>query len=65
MNTVKPGLVATSIKQATCIKQAPIQFPEQANAFKCVPVLSKHLSSASRFLLSLRCLFNTGWTVHV
>ena len=26
-NTVKPILVATSIKQATCIKQASVQFP--------------------------------------
>ena len=25
--TVKPVLVATSIKQATCIKQASLQFP--------------------------------------
>ena len=31
---VKPVLVATSIKQATCIKQACIQFPKQANMLK-------------------------------
>ena len=35
MNTVKPVLVATSIKQATCIKQACVQFPKQANTLKC------------------------------
>ena len=34
-DTVKPVLVATSIKQATCIKQAYIQFPKQANTLKC------------------------------
>ena len=47
-NTVKPVLVATSIKQATCIKQACIQFPKQANTLKCTcikqaPVLSKQI----------------------
>ena len=46
-NTVKPVLVATSIKQATCIKQACVQFPEKANMLQhtCImqaPVLSKH-----------------------
>ena len=46
--TVKPVLVATSIKQATCIKQACIQIPKQANALKCTcikqaPVLSKQI----------------------
>ena len=46
--TVKPVLVATSIKQATCIKQACIQFPKQANTLKCTcikqaPVLSKQI----------------------
>ena len=35
MHTVKPVLVATSVKQATCIKQACIQFPKQANTLKC------------------------------
>ena len=33
-STVKPVLVATSIKQATCIKQACIQFPKKANTLK-------------------------------
>ena len=47
-NTVKPALVATSIKQATCIKQALIQYPEMANTLKCTcikqaPVLSKQI----------------------
>ena len=47
MNTVKPVLVATFIKQATCIKQACRQFPKKENALKCTcikqtPVLSKH-----------------------
>ena len=32
--TVKPVLVATSIKQSTCTKQAHIQFPKQANRLK-------------------------------
>ena len=46
--TVKPVLVATSIKQATCIKQACSQFPRQENTWKCTcikqaPVLSKHI----------------------
>ena len=44
---VKPFLVASCIKQATCIKQACIQFPKKANTLKCIcikqaPVLSKH-----------------------
>ena len=44
--TVKPVLVAISTKRATCIKQACIQFPKQANILKCTcikqaPVLSK------------------------
>ena len=59
---VKPVLVTTSIKQATCIKQACVQFSEKANmlqhtCIKQAPVLSKH------FWLSLRCLLNTVWTV--
>ena len=29
--TVKPALVATCMKQATCIKQACIQFPQIEN----------------------------------
>ena len=46
--TVKPVLVATSIKQAICIKQACTQFPKKANTLKCTcikqaPVLSKHI----------------------
>ena len=46
--TVKPVLVATSIKQATCIKQACIEFPKQANTLRCTcikqaPVLSKQI----------------------
>ena len=48
--TVKPVLVATSIKQATCIKQACIQFPKQTDTLKCTcikqaPVLSKQILS--------------------
>ena len=47
-NTVKPVLVATSIKQATCIKQASVKVPKGANTSKCTcikqaPVLSKHI----------------------
>ena len=47
-STVKPVLLATSIKQATCIKQACIQFPKEANTLKCTcikqaPVLSKQI----------------------
>ena len=34
--TVNPVLVATSIKQATCIKQAYFQFTKQANTLKCI-----------------------------
>ena len=46
--TVKPVLVATSIKQATCIKQACSLFPKQANTVKhtCIKqtlVLSKQI----------------------
>ena len=46
--TVKPVLVATSIKQATCIKQACIHVPKKENTLKCTcikqaPVLSKHI----------------------
>ena len=45
---VKPVLVATSVKQAACIKQACIQFPKKANTLKCTcikqaPVLSKQI----------------------
>ena len=32
---VKLVLVATSIKQATCIKQTCIQFPRKENTLKC------------------------------
>ena len=34
-NTVKPVLVATSINQAACIKQACFHFPKKANTWKC------------------------------
>ena len=41
--TVQPVLVATSIKQATCVRQAFVQI--QNGQTRCnVPVLSKHLS---------------------
>ena len=40
---VKPVLVATSIKQATCIKQAFIHFPKR-RVHSNVLVISKHLS---------------------
>ena len=48
LNTVKPVLVATSIKKATCIKQACIHFPKKANTLKCTcikqaPALSKQV----------------------
>ena len=61
-NPVKPVLVATSIKQATCIKQACNQIPKQASTLKCTcikqaPVLSKQI------LIVPWCLLNTGWTV--
>ena len=47
-NTVKPVIVAISVKQATCIKQAWLQFPKKANLLKftCIKqalVLSKHI----------------------
>ena len=46
--TVKPVFESTSIKQATCIKQASVLFPKVANAFKCTylrqaPILRKHI----------------------
>ena len=46
--TVKPVLVATSIKQATCVKQTSIKFPKKANTLKftCIkqaPILSKQI----------------------
>ena len=46
--TVKPVLVATSVKQATCIKQAFVQFLKQADTLECTcikqaPVLSKQV----------------------
>ena len=48
VTTVKPVLVATSIKQATCIKQACSQFPKKLNTLKCIcikqaSVLSKNI----------------------
>ena len=48
--TIKPVLVVTSIRQATCIKQACIQFSKQADTLKCTcikqaPVLSKQILS--------------------
>ena len=48
ITTVTPVLVATYIKQATCIKEACIHFPKRANTLKCTcikqaPVLSKHI----------------------
>ena len=46
--TVKPALVVTCIKQATCIEQASIRFPQRAKTLKstCIKqasVLSKHI----------------------
>ena len=46
-NTIKLLIVATSIKQTTCIKQAWIQLPNNAITlnFTCImqaPVLSEH-----------------------
>ena len=41
--TVKPVLVATSIKQATCIKRPVLRFPIMTIRIN-LPVLSKHLS---------------------
>ena len=46
--TVKPVLVADSMKQTTCLKQACIQFPKQAKyiemyLIKQAPVLSKQI----------------------
>ena len=46
--TVKPFIVAPSVKQAACIKQAWFQFPKKANLLKfiCIkqaPVLSKYI----------------------
>ena len=48
-NTVKPALVASSIKQATCIKRPVFRFPimTDKNKMTCIkqaPVLSKHFS---------------------
>ena len=48
LHKVKPVLVATSVKQVACIKQACIHFPKKANTSKCTciyqtPVLSKHI----------------------
>ena len=48
LHTVKPVLVATSIKQATCIKQVCIHFMKKSNTLKLTyikqaPVLSKHI----------------------
>ena len=42
---VKPVLVATSIKQATCIKQECIHFPQKKNKY-----IKKHLYLASTCL---------------
>ena len=43
-HTVKPVLVATSIKQATCIKQACIQFPKlKCTCIKQASVLSEQI----------------------
>ena len=47
-NTLKPVLVATSIKQATCIKQA-IQFLKQENTLKCTCI--KQASDLSKQIL--------------
>ena len=42
-NIVKPVIVATSIKQATCSKQACIQFPKQANILTCTRIKQAHV----------------------
>ena len=60
-HTVKTVIVATSVKQAICIKQACIPFPEKGKCMENAPVLSKHLFEASTMVIG--CLFNTGWTV--
>ena len=49
INTVKPVLVATCIKQATCITRPVFRFPIKTNKFICTyikeaPALSKHFS---------------------
>ena len=43
--TVKPVLVATSIKQATCIKQASVQFPWRVTTLKSTCIKQAHVFS--------------------
>ena len=43
VTTVKPVIVATSNKQATCVKKPWVKFLKETNNKK-IPVLNKHLS---------------------
>ena len=59
--TVKPVLVATSIKNATCIKQTCNQFPEKENALKCTCI--KQTPVLNKCSLIIPKVLATGWTV--
>ena len=56
--TVKLVSVATSIKQATFIKQACIHFPKKAKALKCTCLKQEQFDTFRRLL-------NSGWTVDI
>ena len=62
-NYSKPVSVATSVKQATCIKQAYIHFPKQAKTLKRICINQASVLN-KRVLVSHRCLLDTGWTIN-
>ena len=54
-HTVKPVLVATSIKQATCIKQACVRFPKETKTLNSTCVKQAPISDSQRPLLNTSC----------
>ena len=64
-NTVKPVLVATSIKRATCIKQACGQFLKKEHTLKCTYIKHASVLSKYNFYPLGACLIHVGlYCVH-
>ena len=59
-DTVKPVLVASSLKQATCIKQACILFSKWANALKCTCIKQAPILRKQILIIPGACLLQVG-----
>ena len=55
--TVNPVLVATIIKQATCIKQASIQFPQKAITLNFCVLAVHVLYQSALYTYTLECVY--------